>query len=272
MARAGDLTLLLTTALLIKIVCSILVALIAIYAAEHLGPVWGGMIAGIPSTVGPAYIILAIDYGDAFVADSALASAAAMVATFLFPTAAALAARRINPWFVLPITWAVWATAAVAVKAVTWTLPLAVGANLVVFIVAVAATHRIATEPVEVPAVVRRWYDLFLRAILAGCFVGFVTAASAFLGPTMAGILTMFPIVFSTLCVILLSRMGGRVAAATFANCIWPMLPLPLALGLVHMTAVPWGSAIALSLGLAICIGWNAALILWRHTRPAPAL
>ena len=80
---------LLTTALLIKIVCSILVALIAIYAAEHLGPVWGGMIAGIPSTVGPAYIILAMDYGDAFVADSALASAAAMVATFLFPAAAA---------------------------------------------------------------------------------------------------------------------------------------------------------------------------------------
>lgn len=261
-----------TTALLVKIVCAILVALVAIYTAEHLGPVWGGMVAGFPSTVGPAYIILAMDYGDAFVADSALASTAAMIATYLFPTTAALAARRFNPWLVLPITWAVWAATAALIRTVTWTLPLALVANAVIFVVAVAATHRIATTPVDVPAVVRRWYDLASRAILAGVFVGFVTAASNILGPTMAGILTMFPIVFSTLCVILLSRMGKDVAAATFANCLWPMMPLPLALGLVHMTAVPWGSALSLSAGLGICVGWNGALIAWRHIRLSPAM
>jgi hypothetical protein len=262
----------LSAAFVVKVVSAIAVALVAIYAAEHLGPVWGGMIAGFPSTVGPAYIILAIDSGDAFVAQSALASAAAMTAIYAFTGVLALAARRVNPWLVMPLAWAAWAGVSAAVRAVSWTVPAAVVAGAIAFVAMVVATRPIVATPVAAPPVLRRWYDLLVRATVAGGFVGLVTAASFLLGATATGILTMFPIVFSTLAIILLARMGGAVVAATFANALWPMLPLPFAMAVVHLTAVPWGSAVALSLGLAICVGWSAALIAWRHTRPTPAL
>jgi hypothetical protein len=263
----------LTTALVVKVVASVLSALIAIYAAERLGPFWGGLIAGIPSTIGPAYVILAIETTDAFVAQSALASCAGTVAILMFASTLAVAARRLNAWLVLPVAILAWGIGALAVGAAHWTIWSALAVNAVAFVVAVAITHPIAVAPVVSPPLRRHWYDILLRAGIAGGFVGIVTTASAVLGPTATGIFTVFPIVFSTLAIVLLSRMGGPVAAATFANCIWPMIPICLALAEIHACAVAWGSTVALSVGIAICLGWNAGLVAWRHLRlPSPAL
>jgi ABC-type nickel/cobalt efflux system permease component RcnA len=46
-------------------------------------------------------------------------------------------------------------------------------------------------------------------------------------------------------------------------------MAVPVALLAIHLTAVSWGSTLALSLGLAICLGWGAILILSRPRRRA---
>jgi hypothetical protein len=50
------------------------------------------------------------------------------------------------------------------------------------------------------------------------------------------------------------------------ANSAWGLMGLGLAIAILHVAALQFGSAIGLSLGLATCINWNLALW-WRGRR-----
>jgi hypothetical protein len=67
--------------------------------------------------------------------------------------------------------------------------------------------------------------------------------------------------VFSSMMLILHPRIGGPPTAAVIANTGWGMMGLGIAIAVLHVTALRFGSAIALSLGLATCVSWN--LTLW---------
>jgi len=65
---------------------------------------------------------------------------------------------------------------------------------------------------------------------------------------------------------ILHPRIGGKPTAAVIANSAWGLMGLGLAIAILHVAALQFGSAIGLSLGLATCISWNLALW-WRGRR-----
>ena len=64
---------------------------------------------------------------------------------------------------------------------------------------------------------------------------------------------------------ILHPRIGGPPTAAVIANSAWGLMGFGLAIAVLHVAALQFGSAIGLSLALATCIGWNLAL--WWHGR-----
>src|SRR4029078_3871867 len=70
----------------------------------------------------------------------------------------------------------------------------------------------------KMPLMVRRWYDIPLRAALVATLVATVVTLSRWVGPTVSGIIALFPVVYSSLMLILQPRIGGPATAAVIAN------------------------------------------------------
>ena len=82
--------------LLIRVVAASGVVVLASLAAERVGPFFGGLIATLPVSTGPAYVLLAIDHDDAFVADAALSSVVTNLSMISFLVALVLASPRLT--------------------------------------------------------------------------------------------------------------------------------------------------------------------------------
>jgi len=117
----------------------------------------------------------------------------------------------------------------------------------------------------KMPLITRRWYDIPLRAALVAVLVATVVTTSNIVGPRVSGVIALFPAVFSSLILILMPRIGGRATAALLANGQWGMIGFAIAILLMHLAVLPLGRAVALSLALATCVGWNLGL--WAYGR-----
>ena len=72
--------------------------------------------------------------------------------------------------------------------------------------------------------------------------------------------IALFPVVFTSMMLILHPRIGGPPTAAVIANSGWGLIGFGVAIAVLHVAALRFGSAIALSLALATCVSWNLAL------------
>ncbi|HET6309001.1 MAG TPA: hypothetical protein VFG12_17555, partial [Rhodopila sp.] len=211
---------------LAKAVSTALVVVIASSLAEALGPFWGGLIASLPVSTGPAYVFLAMQHDAAFVAASALSSCATNAATGLFLVVYAKAAGRRPPWVSLGTALATWLAASLVIRQATWTPATVVALNLVVYGAGflLLSSRRInhpadrrtsATQdaPQTPSPTRRRWSDIPTRALAVAAFVSAVVIASTALGPQATGIATVFPISLTSLIVIVRPRIGGPASA-----------------------------------------------------------
>jgi hypothetical protein len=118
---------------------------------------------------------------------------------------------------------------------------------------------------VKMPLVTRRWYDIPLRAVLVATLVATVVTLSGWVGPKVSGIIALFPVVFSSMMLILHPRIGGPPTAAVIAHSAGGLIGLGVAIAVLHVAALRFGSAVGLSLALATCVCWN--LVLWWNGR-----
>jgi hypothetical protein len=233
---------------------------------ERSGPVIGALIATLPISAGPSYVFLALDHDAAFIAEGALASLPINAATiFLGLTYVVLAQRRSAVVSCLSAV-AVWVALASIIRSVHWTLTGGLIVNGIAFAICVPLLARY--RHVRMPPITRRWYDIPLRASLVATLVATVVTLSGWVGPKVSGILALFPVVFTSMMLILHPRIGGPPTAAVLANSAWGLMGLGLAIAVLHISAVPLGSAVGLSLALATCVSWNLALW-WNGRRKA---
>ena len=158
--------------LAIKMAVAAAFVVTASFIAERAGALVGAMVVTLPIAAGPAYILLALDHGAAFIADSTVASLAVHAASGIFGMAYVFAAQRRS--FAVTIAAAVgtWIACALAIRAITWSVPGAILVNVAAYGVCVPLAQRYLH--VRMPVITRRWFDIPLRACLVAVLVGAV--------------------------------------------------------------------------------------------------
>lgn len=239
----------------------------ASFIAERTGPVIGGLVATLPISAGPSYVFLALDHDAAFIAQGALSSLPVNAATIVLGLTYVVLAQRNNLLVSAGSAVAVWIVLSSIIRLFDWTLTAGLAVNLVAFGICIPLLARY--RHVKMPLVTRRWYDIPFRASLVATLVAIVVSTSGWVGPRVSGVIALYPIVFTSMMVILHPRIGGPPTAAVLANSAWGLLGFGLAIAVLHVAVTQFGSAIGLSCALATCIGWN--LTLWwmgRRKRP----
>jgi hypothetical protein len=225
---------------------------------ERSGPALGALIATLPISAGPSYVFLALDHDAAFIAEGALASLPINAATIFLCLIYVVLAQRHGALLSCLSAVAVWIALATIIRSVQWSLAGGLIANVIAYAICVPLLARY--RHAKMPPIRRRWYDIPLRASLVATLAATVVTASSWVGPKVSGIIALFPIVFTSMMVILHPRIGGPPTAAVLANSAWGLIGLGIAIAVLHVAALQFGSAIGLSLALATCIGWNLGL------------
>jgi hypothetical protein len=264
--------------LALKMAMTAAIVVAASVAVEKSGAFLGALIAALPTAAGAAYIILALEHPPAFIAESAVGSAAAGAAVAVFALAYAALAQRHGITLSIGVATLIWFGAAAALRLVDWTPASALALNTAVFgfTIPLSARYRAAIVPRPLPypppqagegrvGVAR--YDLPLRAASAALVVAVVTTASHWIGSFASGVFAVFPIVMASFAVILQPRVGGPAAGAVYAHAQPPLFGLGLGFLAVHYLAEPIGVWWAFAAGLAVAIAWSAGLWLLRRMR-----
>ena len=227
---------------------------------ERSGPVIGALVATLPISAGPSYTFLALDHNAAFIAEGALASLPVNAATIFMGYIYAMLAQRFSMWISAGSAIAVWLVLATIMRQFEWTLAGGLTVNAITFAICVPLLKPYR-HVARMPLVTRRWYDIPLRAGLVATLVATVVTTSGWVGPRVTGVMALFPIVFSSMMLILHPRIGGQATAAVLANSAWGLLGFGLGVAVLHVAVLQFGSAIGLCIALATCIAWN--LTLW---------
>ena len=230
---------------------------------ERSGPAIGALVATLPISAGPSYVFLALDHDAAFIADGALASLPMNAATIVMGPVYVTLAQRHG----MPLSFAgaisVWLVGAALVRSTPWPLLAGILANAVVIAICLPLVQRFRVA--KMPLITRRWYDIPLRAALVATLVATVVTLSGMVGPKISGIIALFPVVFSSLMLILHPRIGGPATAAVIANGLWGLIGFGIAIVVLHLVARQGNAPLALSLALATCATWNLGL--WFYGR-----
>jgi hypothetical protein len=256
-----DLVFILTLGLRMAVTAAFVVS--ASVITERSGPVIGALVATLPISAGPSYVFLALDHDAAFIAEGALASLPINAATIWLALTYVVLAQYRSALVSWGAAAAVWIALAALVRTVHWTLAGGLLANAVTFAICLPLLQRF--RHVRMPLITRRWYDIPLRASLVAALVATVVTLSGWVGPAISGMLALFPIVFSSMMLILHPRIGGKPTAAVVANGGWGMVGFGIAIAVLHVAALRLGSAVALSLALSTCVSWNLGL--WWNAR-----
>lgn len=225
---------------------------------ERSGPVIGALIATLPISAGPSYVFLALDHDAAFIAQGALASLAINAATLFLSLTYVVLAQRCNAFVSIAGAMAVWVVLALLERRVHWTLLSGLIANAIAFAICLPLLKPF--QHAKMPLITRRWYDIPLRAGMVATLVATVVTLSRWVGPEVSGTIALIPIVLTSMMLILHPRIGGPATAALIANGGWGLMGFGLSFAVLHLTAPRLGSAIALTLTLATCVGWNLGL------------
>jgi hypothetical protein len=256
-----DLAFILTLALRMAVTAAFVVS--ASVITERSGPVIGALVATLPISAGPSYVFLALDHNAAFIAEGALASLPINTATIFLALTYVVLAQRRSAAVSFAGAVIVWIALATLARTIPWSLAGSLVANAFAFAICLPLMRRF--RHVKMPLITRRWYDIPLRASLVATLVAIVVTLSGWVGPNVSGTIALFPAVFTSMMLILHPRIGGPATAAVIANGGWGMIGFSIAIAVLHVAAVRFGSAVALSLALATCVSWNLGL--WWFSR-----
>src|SRR6202043_3969916 len=106
-------------------------------------------------------------------------------------------------------------------------------ANAVAYTICLPLLRRFRN--VKMPLITRRWYDIPLRALLVSTLVATVTTLSGWVGPSISGTIALFPVVFTSMMLILHPRIGGPPTAAVIASGAWGLMGFCLAGAVLHV-------------------------------------
>jgi hypothetical protein len=234
----------------------------ATVTAERAGPLVGGLVATLPIGAGPAYVFLALEHDAHFIAQGAVASLAINAINVTFAVIYTLLAQKRSLAVSLGLTYVVWTALALSVNSMQWTLGPALAINAVALGLGLWLVRPLRHVPMM--RLRRHWSDYAIRAGLVSLIVGVLVTFSARIGPYASGLLAVFPVVLTSIILILHKRVGGKPTAAVMANAVLGLAGFGLCCVALHVTAEPLGKWAGLAIALAVSIGWSFAVLFAR--------
>jgi hypothetical protein len=250
--------------LLVKVAITAATVVAASVAAERSGPVIGGIIIALPVSAGPGYVFLAQQASDAFIARSALYSLAITAATALYLAVYVRIAPYLGTLASVAVALVPWTVIAAVLQRIELAWWGAVILNLVAFPFGLWLTRDSATVEAP-PRQIAGLRDLLLRAVLAGSLVATVVTVSELIGPRLTGSAVTFPVVLTTLGLIMHHRYGGHAASRALRGALVAMPGFSACVLTLHLLAVPLGAGYALAAALAVSLAASALLLLCAH-------
>jgi hypothetical protein len=244
-----------STTILLKLFLAPLLILLATLAGRRWGPAFGGWLAGLPMTSGPASLILALEQGPEFAARSALGTLFGLISLAAFSFAYGWTARRMVGWpGCLGAALGTFAVATLVLQGAT--LPFGLAFMLVCAIL--AGVGAAMTGNAGRPPPTRRLLpgDLAIRMVLAAFLVLTLTSVAAALGPALAGALSPIPVFGALLAVFAHRDQDGAAAAQLLRGMVlgsFGFATFLLVVGsLLDRLTIPQTYAVALASALGV--------------------
>ena len=241
----------------------------ATVTAERAGPVIGGLVATLPLGAGPAYVFLAMDHDARFIAQGALASLTINISNAILAVVYAKLAQKRSLAVSLSGAMLVWFVTTVVLQTLALNFAATAFANAVVLAACMALARKF--RHVRMPPFKARWQDFLLRAGMVAVIVGILVTFSFQLGPSRSGLLAVFPVVLTSIALVMHPRVGGKAAAAVLANAPIGLIGFGFACAVLHFTAEPLGNPAGLALALLTSVSWSLLMML-AHRPPAAEL
>ena len=249
--------------LLVRMAVTAAFLIAATVTAERAGPLIGGLVATLPISAGPIYIFLAIDHDAQFIGASALGSLLSNAVNIAFALVYCLLAQKRSLLVSLVgafLTWGILIWLGNRLQLGLWGTT---AANVVAVGIALAVQSRL--PHIQFPRMRTYWYDYILRAGMVALLVGVVVTLSHHIGPAASGNLAVFPIVLTSIAIILHPRVGGPATATVLAHSAVGLGGFGLAMLALHLMAEPFGSAWALVGTLAVSVAVNVLIFVIRR-------
>jgi uncharacterized membrane protein YfcA len=243
-------------------------------AGRRWGPAVAGWLSAFPVVAGPILLFMGLEQGPAFTATAAAGTLTAVLANLAFGIAYAHAASRRHAWPVSLITgWAAYALVVAALSA-NALLPMAYMA-IVVLIALGTAPFLYPKSPVasHASAPQRAKWDVWLRMLSGALLTGTVTHLALSIGPTLSGMLAMFPVMGSVLAAFTHRHEGATATIRLLKGMVLGYYAFSAFCIVLALTLPSWplASSFALALAIALSIQVISRLALQR-SQPGPAL
>jgi uncharacterized membrane protein (GlpM family) len=211
--------------LVVKMALTAVVVIVVTLMVASLGPRVGGIVAGMPITIGPTFYFLGREQSNAFVTYAAISTLHALASSLLFLICFVSVAARLSAGASVATAVATWTVAAAVFTQMPAGLLPALALYAVIFAISLAINRRLGlAQPATTTSV--RLHDLIIRGVMAGVLVGIATTVGTQVGPALSGTLAGFPVGFLMISLTLHQRFGAAVARATLVAAQRGMLSL----------------------------------------------
>lgn len=182
-----------TSALLVKLFASPLLIGLASLAGRRWGPNIAGLMGGLPLVGGPVILAVWLEHGGAYAREASLAAPAGVWANIVYMLVVGYASARLRWYAAIPLGWACYLAAALAIEGAGLAHSLALGLTVIpaLWLAAMHALPRPAALPrsARLPPL-----ELATRMAAAATLVYTLATVSQRLGPELTGVLSGAPV------------------------------------------------------------------------------
>jgi hypothetical protein len=241
---------------------------VATVVTERMGTKVGAVVTTLPSSAVVAFWFIAVEQGADFASQTAVVIPAEMGINVVFLGIFVAMSRRGLP-VALAASLGGWTALSTVLYLsdignlfVSWAVFLALIAGTTVWL---RSSHRFSQQPGKVLHYTMG--ELTFRGLFAGLMISASVVGAAMGGPVVAGILSVFPAIFTSTMVILYLRQGREFTGAVGTIMVVSSTNVVVYTTVVHFAypgmGLVWGTMIALAISYAWSAGMYLAVMRW---------
>jgi uncharacterized membrane protein (GlpM family) len=240
-------------------------------AGQRFGPTLAGLLASFPVIAGPIFIFLAVEQGDSFALQAAIATLIGLVPYAAFCVSYSWLCRSRGYLSSLAIGWLIFFVIALLLSQMHFSL---LAACLVAIAVPVFAPRLFPVVGPVAPRKNMRRVEIAMRMLASAALVFAITETATMAGPVLAGLLTPFPVAGSILAAFSQRLNGPAAAIQILRGIIIGLYGFVAFFATVAATLPGQGLVIALWLGLlaALIVHGTAYWIMTNYKTRGSAL